>query len=40
MSQPPHLLQETKGLGVKCRLLGEPRGVERVDSSGGSSSEV
>lgn len=31
MSQPPHLQQETKGLGVKCRLLCRPRGVERLD---------
>lgn len=34
MSQPPHLLQETKGLGVKCRLLRQPRGVERVNCKG------
>lgn len=40
MSQPPHLLQETKGLGVKCRLLRQPRGVERVDGRGGSSWEA
>lgn len=40
MSQPPHLLQETKGLGVKCRLLHQPRGVERVDCRGGSSCEA
>lgn len=39
MSQPPHLLQETKGLGVKCRLLRQHRGVERVDCRGGSSCE-
>lgn len=39
MSQPPHLLQETKGLRVKCLLLRQPGGVERVDCWGGSSSE-
>ncbi|MEQ2164278.1 hypothetical protein GOODEAATRI_004964 [Goodea atripinnis] len=33
MSQSPHLLQETKGLEVKCRVVNQLRGVERVDCS-------